>query len=270
MTRANLRTGKVMTNPKVIKRAEEIFETIWQNDYGLRNILVDSFSDEMETLVAFVELWNKNINRNANPEASNDLARSVIISTEVSNFSDIPDCVPHTFVNGVILNGAITHSDVFSQFDSALKTTKAPGPKSMDECSLAFLAAIEAASNYPIACSEGNSSAQVVHSANTWIWSFKGAVSEMIKGLVSSGQYDNDLRIIVPVFGIRNHYSQYVNIIKTISDTSIQDRLCYLVFAEKEDFAQMMASDLVEKGFVNNPLHRAHGILDSIFSHTIQ
>lgn len=251
-------------------KVNDIFEIIWKNDYGLKNIFVYNVDiSSVDMLTQFAAKWSSDVNNGGNPSAQMDMIKSVIISPEVAGFSGILDSIPLTFANGVIVNNAIHHCDVFPEFNKGIRVSSAMKFSGTDPYGVAFAKAINTASHYMAACAHSNVDVQVAYTGNLWVPAFKEAFIKLINGLIASGQYDRDLRIIVPVCGLEYHYEHYHEIIRTINDTSIEDKLCYLVFGNKKDFQSALANNLMESGLTDSYL-RAAKLLDITFSHIIE
>ncbi len=84
--------------------------------------------------------------------------------------------------------------------------------------------------------------------------------------MANSGQYDKDLRLIIPVIGLEFEYKFYEEILHAIKYTSLQDRVCYVVFAEPDAFRrhlkdgldvvdELLAEETADKLFVSTFTH---------------
>lgn len=250
-----------------MSKADELFDLIWETDMGLGNIIVNDFS--MDTLFEFVQRWQRDVVDGGDKAAADDMRRSVSVCPEVSGFSSIEGTIPLTFSHCVIRNNVAYHKDIFKGFEKEIEQARADStPKSND--ATAFFACLESTAALPLAKYDGAGRVDTIYTANNWVWAFRSAVQRLVATMVRSKQFDKDLRLIIPVIGLEFSYTEYEEILRTISETSLQDRVCYVVFAEKEEIFQQLVHSVGEFSSEENAVKTARRLFDTTFSHEIE
>lgn len=251
--------------------SEDLFNTIWENDVGLGNIIVDSYSNK--TIFDFVKKWETDVINEGNKEAAEDLKTSVCICPEVSCFTQIEGSIPLTFAHCVIRNNVVYHKNIFEKYNIDISGLKDGSVKYNNQSDNTFLKCLESAALIPIANSI-NSSADIIYSANNWIFSFRKAINFLINGLVESGEYDEDVRLIIPVIGMEFAYLKHEEILKIIKETGLEDRVTYVVAAEISSLWYSVYSSVLEKiniddEAIENAQYITGRIVHDTFSHRI-
>lgn len=244
------------------KRAEKLFDLIWETETGLGNILVNDFSSEVT--FEFVRKWQQEVVNRENKEASDDLLRSICICPEVSCFTSIMDSVPATFAHCVIRNNVVYHKDIFG----SMRVEPGAAENYSNNDDNVFLACLESTAAIPIANSE-TATADIVYNSNNWIHTFRLGLAQLITQLVDSEQYDEDVRLVIPVLGLDYAFAQYLEILKAVKETGLADRVCYVVHAEQKALIEYVTALMYQTVGVSSQ-QMAQSLIERTFTHVIE